>query len=52
MVLSGPFFEYLRETQYKHALEHLEAARSETIWGKHVLLLRKSLTNFDLFEGQ
>ena len=29
MVLRNPFFEYLRETLCKHALEHLEAARLE-----------------------
>ena len=29
MVLRSQFFEYLRETLYRHALEHLEAARSE-----------------------
>ena len=29
MVLRSPFFEYLHETLYKHALEHLEAALSE-----------------------
>ena len=29
LVLRSQFFEYLRETLYKHALEHLEAARSE-----------------------
>ena len=29
LVLGGQFFEYLRETLYKHVLEHLEAARSE-----------------------
>ena len=27
LVLRSQFFEYLRETAYKHALEHLEAAR-------------------------
>ena len=29
LVLRSQFFEYLRETLYKHALEHLEAACSE-----------------------
>ena len=29
LVLCSQFFEYLRETLYKHALEHLEAPRSE-----------------------
>ena len=29
LVLRSRFVEYLRETLYKHALEHLEAARSE-----------------------
>ena len=28
-ILRSQFFEYLRETLYKHALEHLEAARPE-----------------------
>ena len=30
LTLRDQFFEYLRETLYKHALKHLEAARSET----------------------
>jgi len=29
LVLRGQFFECLRETLYKHALEQLEAARPE-----------------------
>ena len=29
MVLRSQFFDHLRETLYKHALEHLEAARPE-----------------------
>ena len=29
LVLRSQFFEYLRETLYKHALEHLEAAGPE-----------------------
>ena len=32
LVLRGQFFECLRETLYKHALEHLEAARPEKKW--------------------
>ena len=50
LVLRSHFFEYLRLTLCKHALEHLEAARSEKIgisfssYGKH-------LTIIDLFEG-
>ena len=32
LVLRSQFFEYLRETLYKHALEHLEAARPEKKW--------------------
>ena len=36
LVLRSQLFEYLRETLYKHALEPLEAARSEKMgifWG-------------------
>jgi len=29
LVRRSQFFEYLRETLHKHALEHLEAGRSE-----------------------
>ena len=29
LVLRSQVFDYLRETLYEHALEHLEAARSE-----------------------
>ena len=34
LVLRSQFFEYLRETLYKQALEHLEAARQEKKRGK------------------
>ena len=50
LVLRSQFFEYLCETLYKHALEHLEAARSEKNRRK-VSLLRKRLAIIDLFEG-
>ena len=41
-VLRSQFFEYLRETLtlYKHALEHLEAARSENKMGIFFFFLR------------
>ena len=54
LVLRSQFFEYLRETGYKHALEHLEAARSQKkMGGKNAFLRRKRLrvTIIDLFEG-
>ena len=50
LVLRSQFFEYLRETLYKHALEHLEAARSAKMFcffSAH----GKSPTIVDLFEG-
>ena len=50
LVLRSQFFEYLRETWYKHAFEHLEAARSEKK-GKNLFYLRKRQTIIDLFEG-
>ena len=37
LVLRGEFFEYLRETLYKHALEHLEAAGPEKETGNFFL---------------
>ena len=52
-VLRSQFFEYLRETLtlYKHALEHLEAARSENKMGIFFSSYGKRLTIMDLFEG-
>ena len=50
MVLRSQFFDFLRETLYKHALEHLEAARMGKN-GKLSFFLRKRLTIIDLFEG-
>ena len=51
LVLRSQFFEYLRETLYKHALEHLEAARSEQKWVIRFSSYGKRLTIIDLFEG-
>ena len=39
-VLRSQFFEYLRETLYKHALEHLEAARPEKKMAHFFFFLR------------
>ena len=39
LVLRSQFFEYLRETLYKHALEHLEAARQEKNRGHFLFFL-------------
>ena len=41
LVLRSQFFDYLRETFFKHALEHLEAARSENK-GKQCFLLTET----------
>ena len=51
LVLRSQFFEYLRETLYKHALEHLEAARAEKKWPICFSSYGKRLTTIDLFEG-
>ena len=51
LALRSQFLEYLRETLYKHALEHLEAARPDK---KLVICFSsycKCLTIIDLFEG-
>ena len=48
MVLRSQF-EYLRETMYKHPLEHLEAARPEK--KEFFSSYGKCLTIIDLFEG-
>ena len=50
LVLRSQFGEYLRETLYKHALEHLEAAHPENKMEKNVFL-RKRLTIIDPSEG-
>ena len=51
MIIRSQIFEYLRETLYKHALDHLEAARSEKKMGGKNVFLRKRLTIVDHFEG-
>ena len=50
LVLRSQFVEYLRETLYNHALEHLEAAHPENKMEKNVFL-RKRLTIIDPSEG-
>ena len=40
LVLRSQFFEYLRETLYKHALEHLEAAGPEKEMGRFLFFLQ------------
>ena len=50
LVLRSQLFEYLRETLYKHTLEHLEAARPEKKGVKFLPMVSKSLTTIDLFE--
>ena len=50
LVLRSQFFEFLRETLYKHALEHLKAAGSE----KRAIFFSsysKCLPIIDLSEG-
>ena len=51
LVLRSHFFEYLRETLYKHALEHLEAVRPVNKMGHFFPSHRKCLTIIDLFES-
>ena len=51
LVLRSQFFEYLRETLYKHALERLEAARPEKINGSFFSSYGKGLTVVDLLEA-
>ena len=41
----------LRETLYKHALKHLEAAGPEKKWVIFISFYSKCLSIFDLFEG-
>ena len=50
LVLRSQFCEYLRETLYKHALEHLEAARSEKM-GHSVSSYGKYVAIIGLFDG-
>ena len=50
LVLRGQFFEYLRETLYKHVLGHLEVARPEEK-GRFFSSYGKCLTIIDLFQG-
>ena len=52
LVLCSQFFEYWRETLYKHALEHLEAARPEKKWVSFFSSYGKCLTTIDVFEGR
>ena len=52
LVLSSQFIVYLRETLYKHAFEHLEAARPEKkLFFSFFPTYGKCLTIIDLFEG-
>ena len=51
LVLRSQFFELLRETLYKHALEHLEAAPPGKKWVIFFSSYSKCLSRFDLFEG-
>ena len=51
LVLRSHFFEFWRETLYKHALEHLEEAGSEKKGVIFSSSYSKSLSVFDLFEG-
>ena len=50
LVLRSQFFDFLRETLYKHALKHLEAARSEKNGQFFFPSYGKRLTIIDLFE--
>ena len=43
-------FKELRKTYYRHALEHLQSARSEATLKKKKKFLRKRLTMIDVFE--
>ena len=50
LVLRSQFFDFLRETLYKHALEHLEAAGPK----KKIIFFssyNKGLSIIDRFEG-
>ena len=51
LVLGTQFFEYLRETLYKHVLEHLEAVRPEKIMAHFFSSYGKCLTIIDIFEA-
>ena len=50
LALGSRIFEYLRETFYGHALEHLQSAGSEKNEKKR-FFLRKRLAVIDLYEG-
>ena len=50
LALRSQFFECLRETLYKHALEHVEAARPAKK-GHYFSSYGKCLNIVDLFEG-
>ena len=51
LVLRSQFFELLRETLYKHALEHLEAARPEKKWSIYFSSYSKCLSIINLSGG-
>ena len=51
LVLRRQFFEFLSETLYKHALEHLEAARPAKKESFFLSSYGKCLTIIDPFEG-
>ena len=51
LVPRSQFFDFLRETSYKHALEHLEAAGPEKKWVICFSSYSKCLSIIDRFEG-
>ena len=51
LVLRSQFFDFLRETLCKHALEHLEAAGPDEKMGHFFSSYSKCLSIIDLFEG-
>ena len=51
LVLRSQFFDFLRETIYKHALEHLEAAGPEKKWAVFFLPTVNAHLLFNLCEG-
>ena len=51
LVLGSQCFEYLRETLYKHALEHPESARPGKKGSIFCSSYGKRLTIIDFFEG-
>ena len=52
LTLRSWFFEYLRQTLYNYALEHLEVTRLETKLGFVFSSYIKCLTIINHFEGQ